>query len=219
MKKIFAIALFTLSMSMGASALSIKPDWLQYPSYADREEWKKIAGSNQDYLIKAGEEYLNYKWQPIHASVYLEYAKTGNTELLAQEEMNRKALNALVVAELVEGKGRFIMQIADILWLETTRFSWSRPQAAEGNTSKSYLPVSGDKSFTPGALENAVSIAVAYNFFKEEIDKLDPSICRMVHKAMEKNISLEQALSQGVIGKEDIKKYLDFLPDLVLVSL
>ena len=181
--------------------------------------WKKISASHENELIKAGEAYIDYQWQPIHASAYLEYARTGNPELLAPEEMNRKALNAMVVAELVEGKGRFILQIADILWLETTRFSWSRPQGNGEDTLKKVLPVTGDRSVSPGALENAASVAVAYHFFKEEIDKLDPSICRMVEKAMKKNISLKQALSQGVIEKGDIRKYLDFLPDLVLIPL
>ena len=168
MKKIFAIALFMLTISMGASAFT--NDWFTYPEYKDRAAWKELAGPSESEIIKTGEQYLKYQWKPVHASAYIEYAKTGNLELLAQEDKNREALDAIIAAELVEGKGRFILQIADIIWLETTRFSWSRPQYAEGQIPARSLPASGDKLISRSAVENAVSIAIAYHFFKDKID-------------------------------------------------
>lgn len=205
MKKIFAIALFMLTISMGASAFTNGDDWFTYPEYNDRAAWKELAGPSESEIIKTGEQYLKYQWKPVHASAYIEYAKTGNLELLAQEDKNREALDAMIAAELVEGKGRFILQIADIIWLETTRFSWSRPQYAEGQIPARSLPASGDKLISRSAVENAVSIAIAYHFFKDKIDSLDPSICRMVYKAMNRNIFEPYlAADAGFSSEQDI---------------
>jgi hypothetical protein len=68
-------------------------------------------GPNKQRLIAAGEKLLDYKWQLIPATAYLEYERTGNRKIMeVPYDANRQALNTLMLAELAEGKGRFIDQ-------------------------------------------------------------------------------------------------------------
>ncbi len=55
---------------------------------------------------------LNYEWKVIRATDYLEYERSGERNIMQNPyEANRKAINALMLAELAEGKGRFIDQL------------------------------------------------------------------------------------------------------------
>ena len=83
-------------------ALVMNQKWVPYPAYNDRAGWNELLGTNKESLIRAGEKMLNYEWKVIRATDYLEYERSG---------ANRKAINALMLAELAEGKGRFIDQL------------------------------------------------------------------------------------------------------------
>ena len=62
-------------------------------------------GPNKQRLIEAGEKLLDYKWQLIPATAYLEYERSGNRKIMeVPYDANRQALNALMLAELAEGK-------------------------------------------------------------------------------------------------------------------
>ena len=98
-------------------AASFTPGCLgqKYPAYSDRTGWAKLLGKEQaEDMIATGEGYLDYTWQYIPASSYLEFNKSGNRVIMETPyRENREALALLLYAELAEGKGRFIPKIAD----------------------------------------------------------------------------------------------------------
>ena len=63
---------------------------------------------NKQRLIEAGEKLLDYKWQLIPATAYLEYERSGNRKIMeVPYDANRQALNALMLAELVRRERTF----------------------------------------------------------------------------------------------------------------
>ena len=96
-----------------------------YPAYSDRAAWEKLSAPFRSNVILRGEKYLNFNWELQRASAYLKYEKTGDRKLALPEEHNREALIALTLAELCEGKGRFLMQLADGLWFLSQQYSWA----------------------------------------------------------------------------------------------
>jgi hypothetical protein len=60
----------------------IDQKWVPYPDYADRAGWDKLLGDNKQGIIKKGEYYLNYKWQIIKATDYLEFNRRGNRTIM-----------------------------------------------------------------------------------------------------------------------------------------
>ena len=85
-------------------------------------------GPNKQRLIEAGEKLLNYKWQLIPATAYLEYERSGNRKVMeVPYDANRQALNTLMLAELAEGKGRFIDQLLNGAYMSCEMNSWVYP--------------------------------------------------------------------------------------------
>ena len=90
MKRLFsAFALILLSLCLSAQGRGLlmseyerigSPDlfkaggeWFPYPDYSDRQGWDDLLGEAASKLIRAGEKYLDYKWQIVRATDYLEY--------------------------------------------------------------------------------------------------------------------------------------------------
>lgn len=64
------------------NVLVMKQAWVPYPAYTDRAAWDSLMGPNKQRLIAAGEKLLDYKWQLIPATAYLEYERTGNRKIM-----------------------------------------------------------------------------------------------------------------------------------------
>ena len=80
-----------------------------FPAIQDRGAWEGLRPAARSTFLAGGEKYLGYKWPDMPANVFLEYARNGNRidyETLRNARM--RALQALVFAEWVENKGRFL---------------------------------------------------------------------------------------------------------------
>lgn len=85
-------------------------EWL--PRYGDSYWHDSIPESMRQSYVEFGERYLGKPWKDIPVSVFSEYKTTGNRshyESLMFEK--RRQLAALVLAEIVEEKGRFLKDI------------------------------------------------------------------------------------------------------------
>lgn len=87
---------------------------MDYPGYADRKAWEeRVAPEMKEIIIRNGEKALTHIWKPDLASDYLAFKRTGE---IRTGRANHRALQALTLAELVEGKGRFMDAIIDGTW-------------------------------------------------------------------------------------------------------
>ena len=164
-------------------------DWFPYPAYSDRNAWAGLLGDNTDFLVGAGEKYLNYVWQSVPATAYLAYERTGERPIMENPlKENRLALNSLVLAELAEGKGRFLDQIINGVWHMSHMPSWVLSAHLPRQRSKRTLPDPAEQLIDLGSAALGAQIAVAYHFFKEEFDKVDPVISRVACDAVKKQI-------------------------------
>lgn len=94
------------------SVLVMRQAWVPYPAHIDRDAWDSLMNPNRQRLTEAGEKLLGYKWQLIPATAYLEYKRNGNHKIMeVLYDTNRQVLSALMLVELVEGKGRSIDQL------------------------------------------------------------------------------------------------------------
>src|SRR5688572_21223321 len=53
-----------------------------FPGYNERDKWESLDPSYRQQLIKDGESVLNYTWQTIPASSYLEFTRSGNRRIM-----------------------------------------------------------------------------------------------------------------------------------------
>lgn len=173
----------------GSDFLPHDASWFPYPVYADRDGWNAVLGAHADYLIRQGEKYLEYKWQSIDATAYLAYERTGERQIMEKPlKENRIALNTLLMAELAEGKGRFIDQLINGTWHLSHTPSWVLSAHLPRQKTRRSLPDPAQQIIDLGSGALGAQMAVAYHFFHEEFDKVDPVISRVLKGAIKKQI-------------------------------
>jgi hypothetical protein len=150
---------------------------LNFPAYKNRDFWDHLPQTLRQQYIRQAEKYLTYDWPAVKATDYLEIIRSGDRR---QEVYAAPfgALQALVMGELVEGKGRFIDQIVNGAWFysEQTWWGWSAhltlQKAPHG------LPDVNEPVIDLGVGETANVLSWTWFLFKEEFDKIHPLISK-----------------------------------------
>lgn len=169
--------------------LSNDDSWLPYPEYSDRQGWEMLVGNHAEFLIKAGEKYLDYTWQSVDATAYLAYERTGERQVMETPlRENRVALNALMLAELAEGKGRFLDQIINGSWHIAHMPSWVLSAHLPRQRTHRTLPDPDHQIIDLGSGALGAQMAAAYHFFHDTFDKVDPVISRVIKLSIKKQI-------------------------------
>lgn len=163
--------------------------WVPYPDYSNREAWESLFGRNRDNIIKRGERQLNYQWQVIRATDYLEYERSGNRNIMQNPNSdNNNALSDLVFAELAEGKGRFMDQIINGVFYNCERTSWVLSAHLTAQKSGRTLPEAAEQVIDLGSGETGAFLAWTYHFFHKEFDKVNPEISKRLYTEIHNKI-------------------------------
>ena len=170
-------------------ALVMNGAWVPYPAYSDREGWNSLLNDeDRQTLINAGEKMLDYKWQIIRATDYLEYERSGERNIMQNPyEANRKAINVLMMAELAEGKGRFIDQLINGVFFSCEMTSWVLSAHLPRQSTKRSMPDWREQIIDLGSGNYGSMLAWVYYFFHDTFDKADPVISlRLRHELQER---------------------------------
>ena len=154
-------------------AIIYQQKWVNYPAYADRNSWKeKVDPEMGKIIIRNGEEALKHVWKPDLASDYLAFKRTGE---IRTGRANHLVLQALTLAELVEGKGRFMDAIIDGVWF-LCETSWIHSAHLHFQKDRSGLPDRDDPTIELVVGDIGAQMAWTYYFLKDEFDKVSPLI-------------------------------------------
>lgn len=170
-------------------ALVMNCEWVPYPAYSDREGWNSLlCEEDRQTLIKAGERMLDYQWQVIRATDYLEYERSGERNIMQNPyEANRKAINMLMMAELAEGKGRFVDQLINGVFFSCEMTSWVLSAHLPRQSTKRSMPDWREQIIDLGSGNYGSMMAWVYYFFHDTFDKADPVISlRLRHELQER---------------------------------
>ena len=163
--------------------------WVPYPSYADRKGWDGMTGSNRQELIRRGEAYLEYEWKTIRATDYLAFERSGDRTVMESRYFsNTDALSALLVAELSEGKGRFMDQIVNGVFHLCGMTSWAVSAHQNLQQSGRALPDRNDPVIALFSSGTAAILAWTCHFLSDELDSIDPIITARIRQEIEERI-------------------------------
>lgn len=169
------------------NALVMNQKWVQYPDYTDRAGWNTLLGDSKSDLIKDGENYLDYNWQVLKATDYIEYERSGDRQVMQRpNDQNNKAIVSLLMAELAEGKGRFTDQLINGVFYSCEMTSWVLSAHLVAQNSKRSLPDYNDQVIDLGSGNMSSLLAWTYYFFNKEFDKVDPSISKRLHSELKR---------------------------------
>ena len=171
------------------NVLVMQQAWVPYPAYTDRTAWDTLMGPNKQRLIEAGEKLLNYKWQLIPATAYLEYERTGDRKVMENPYgANTQALNTLMLAELAEGKGRFIDQLLNGAYMSCEMNSWVLSAHLPYQSSKRSLPDFREQVIDLGSGGYGALMAWIHFFFHKSFDKINPVVSLQMRAAIKERI-------------------------------
>ena len=102
--------------------------WKPYPTAAERSAWEALPDSVRRAHIALGERALTRAWPHLEATNYLKFARIGDrAQYEAPYFQRRDTLGALVIAECIEGQGRFLDAITNAVWSICEESSWVLP--------------------------------------------------------------------------------------------
>ncbi|MDO4949361.1 MAG: heparinase II/III family protein [Bacteroidales bacterium] len=179
----------SVSLEQLREALVMNQQWIPYPkTYADRTGWDALFGDFKEEVIRNGEKYLNYNWQIIKASWYLEFDRSGNRVVMEKPYMeNCTAMACLLTAELAEGKGRFLSDIIDgtVFFCEMTAWPLSAHLSGLSKT-KTAMPDETDYVIELFEGDLAQRLAWVWYYLHDEFDKVSPVIARRLRNELQK---------------------------------
>lgn len=102
--------------------------WRPYPKASDRAAWQQVPDSVAQATVKRAESVSGQPWPSLPATLFLDYKRNGNRQHYEHEFFARRVrLLDLVLGECVEGKGRFLDDIVNGVWLECEETFWGLP--------------------------------------------------------------------------------------------
>lgn len=166
-----------------------REQWHPWPRWSDRTAWEGLPESVRKDLIANGEKHLGYDWPDLPATLFLEYAREGNRSRYEQRHFARRyALTNLLIAESVEGKGRFLDDIANGVWAICEESFWGVPAHVGAQKAGSGLPDPDEPVVDLFAAETGESLAWTLYLVGEQLERVSPMICRRIRFEMDRRI-------------------------------
>lgn len=179
----------TYSSEAIAKHLLSRSSWHPFPRFSEREQWLTLPEAMRLAYIRKGEEALAYKWPILPATLYLDYARTGNRENYQRPYFERRQkIQDLVLAECAEGKGRFLDQILNGLWLLFEETSWVIPAHVKGLQGGEDLPKHDMQVVDLFAAETGTLVAWTYYLLADDLGKLSPLIPKRMRDELQARI-------------------------------
>lgn len=161
------------------SVLLSKNNWVPYPSYQDRTGWDKFLDIYKADVIKNGEKFLEYQWLVIKATDYLEYSRSGSRVIMETPyNKNLTAISALFLAEMAEGKGRFLDQLINGVFTTCEMTTWSLSAHLSLQLNNKTFPDHTQQIIDLIAGDVGSMFSWIYFFLNKEFDKKNPLISK-----------------------------------------
>lgn len=164
-----------------AQVLIPRDQWQPWPRWSDREAWEGLSEPVRKDLIANGEAYLGYDWPDLPATLFLEYVRNGNRSRYQREHFARRyALTHLLIAECVEGKGRFVDDIVNGIWAICEESFWGVPAHVGRQEAGSGLPDPTEPIVALFVAETGESLAWTHYLLGEQLDKVSPLVRKRI---------------------------------------
>ena len=167
-----------LLLSIGLAIASLLPQ-------ADDSFWRdSIPTEMRQSYIEYGEQYTGKPWTALPWTVFAENKQTGNRvnyERLCFEK--RRQLAALVMAEIMEGKGRFMGDIIDGMGGFCEETWWGIP----AHYSKA-IPLAELQEVDLFNAETASLIVWTKYMLQKQFDQFSPDLCQRIDREIERRI-------------------------------
>ncbi|MDR6817929.1 hypothetical protein J2X76_003105 [Neorhizobium sp. 2083] len=169
----------------------ILADFMPGAPVQDRAAWQAVSNEMRSAVLRDAETALTRPWSVIRASDYREYSLTGNrSRFEALYFSRRRMLNDMVLAELLEGGGRFIDAIIDGVFLICEESGWQLPahNAYERGGQRFALPDTEQPVIDLFAAETGALLATVAALLRERLDEVSPQVVMRIESEIRDRI-------------------------------
>src|SRR5208283_198946 len=172
-----------------ASVLKPARQWSPFPRYADRGRWQALPDDLRETVTRIAQRSIGIPWNSLPATLTLEYQRTGDrSHYEAQSFGRRKRLRDLVLAECIEGQGRFLDEILNGVWLISEETWWGVPAHLNLQKAGPGLPDVEEPVVDLFAAETGSLMAWTWWLLGEQLGQLSPLAPRRMQVEIERRI-------------------------------
>ena len=152
---------------------------------ADASFWRdSIPATMRQSYIQYGERYLGKPWPTLSMALFAQFKENGNRVNYEQQCFaKRRQLAALVMAEIVEGKGRFMSDIIDGIGSFCEETWWGIPAHY-----KYKVPTTGEQTVDLFNAETAGLVVWATYMLRPQLDRFSPLVGQRVDREIQRRI-------------------------------
>jgi hypothetical protein len=161
------------------------------PVFGDLQAWASVPANYRAKLLVAGENALTQEWPQLKASAFMDYSRNGNrTRFEDLFFRRRRMLNALAMAECVEGRGRFLDHIIDGAMLICEESGWQLPahNAYGRGGARVALPDNSRPIIDLFAAETAAQLSILASVLEEPLNAVSPEIVRRIDREIQTRV-------------------------------
>jgi hypothetical protein len=181
----------TFTPELLSRSLIAASDWHPYPKVAEREAWDRVPREVADAAVARAEKIRGTKWESLPATVFLEYKRNGNRSHFESYYLTRRVrLCDLVLGECVLGRGKFLDEIANGIWLECEETYWGLPAHLflQRTHPSSGLPDVEEPIVDLFAADTGAVLSWIYYLLGAQLDQLNPMITRRIQYEVKRRI-------------------------------
>jgi hypothetical protein len=170
----------------------ILPQFAPAPVYADREFWTSISDSARQRLIADAEAVLRSDWPVLTAQAYRAFTSTGDRAGYEGAYFARRhRLNTLALAEIVEGRGRFLDALIDGIYLICEESGWQLPahNSQQRDHPRDPLPDPARPVIDLFAAETGAQLAVIAFMLGDVLNAVSPAVVARIDREIEARIT------------------------------
>ena len=173
-----------------STALITKEQWKPFPTTP--AQWKAaLPDTVLKQLVRFGEEAVKMPFMSISAAVALEYQQKGDRGNYERQSFTkRNQLMDMVIAESIEGKGRFLEQIMNGVWSISEESFWGASAHVGTQKAGVGLPDVEDITVDLFSAETGTVMALTDYFVGAQLEKLSKLIRPRIYYEVNRRILL-----------------------------
>jgi len=152
-------------------------EWRPYPKAGDSAGWARVPEAVRAAQVRRAEAHLGAEWPAPKASVFLDFVRDGNRTRFESVSFGRRVrLAELVIAESMEGRGRFLDDILDGVWTICEESFWGVPAHVGAQKRGPGLPDVTEPVVDLFAAETAMLMAWTDYLVGDALDRVSPLV-------------------------------------------
>lgn len=179
----------TYPLSFLESALIPLGEWHPYPRWSERGPWETVPADIRTVIVERAQAEQIAGWKALLATTFLDFTRNGNRTRYETDSFGRRShLEHVVLAECLEGQGRFLDDIANGVWLICEETFWGIPADLDMQRAGSGLPDVTEPIIELFCAVTGQVLAWTKYLLGDQLDKISAMISRRIQIEVERRI-------------------------------